>query len=110
MVWEGLHPRFDGRLFGVEFDASEKVHLARETHDLETIQHVLSAVGSSRRQSMMRSIISCGGEDDIAVSGTADVSCRSPSGKLAYAQMMALRDHSPEGSVNSQEPLSYVCN
>ena len=37
--------------------------------DLETVQHVLSAVGSSRRHSMMRSIISCGGEDDIAVSG-----------------------------------------
>ena len=40
---------------------------ARGAHDLETMQHVLSAVGSSYRWSMMRSRISGGRKSDIVV-------------------------------------------
>ena len=47
---------------------SKRCIRVRGTHDLETRQHALSVVGSSYRWSMMRSRISGGREDDIAVS------------------------------------------
>src|SRR5882762_11428248 len=51
--------------FGENPTREKMCRRARGTHDLDTVQHALSVVGSSHRWSMMRSSISGGREGDM---------------------------------------------
>ena len=64
----------------------------RETHDLETTQHVLSGVGSSCRWSTMRSRISGGREDDMMVSVEPLASAVSDAGDRTHWLVRLRRD------------------
>ena len=69
-IRESCHPRFEKGSGHSEHGTLERCIRVRGIRDLETRQHSLRVVGSSRRLSPVGSRISGGREDDIVVSCT----------------------------------------